>query len=149
MVQKEVAGRIMAKPNTKDYGAYTVKLAALAEVTGSFNVSRQNFLPPPNVESTVIQLVRRGNSENKSGSGGDSDKVAAAPALLGVVADAAFAERRKTIRNSMKSTLSKYGYNPEAVNQLLQQASIDPNRRAESLTLAEFTVLAQALQQIS
>jgi len=74
MVQREVAERMMAKPGTKTYGAYTVKLSMYAKPVGHFPVSAGNFFPPPRVESTVIRLDRqiRGGGTQKPQNGIDA-----------------------------------------------------------------------------
>ncbi|MCL2632683.1 MAG: 16S rRNA (adenine(1518)-N(6)/adenine(1519)-N(6))-dimethyltransferase RsmA, partial [Coriobacteriia bacterium] len=129
MVQREVAGRIMATEGSKEYGAYTVKLALLATVKGSFAVSSNSFLPPPRVESTVLRLERNAPEDSLSAESWQQARV---------VIDAAFATRRKTIRNSMRIALANSEWSPETIDQALAQASIDGSRRAESLSLAEF-----------
>ncbi len=85
MVHKEVADRIAAVPGTKAYGAYTVKLSLYGEVTGRFEVPPRCFMPAPHVDA-----------EGEGAASADAAAVARA-------VDAAFAQRRKTIRNSMSS----------------------------------------------
>jgi 16S rRNA (adenine1518-N6/adenine1519-N6)-dimethyltransferase len=130
MVQAEVADRMMAKPGTKSYGAYTVKLALLASPEGSFKVSPSSFLPPPRVDSTVVQLVKNNTSRLTL----DTDHAR-------LIIDAAFANRRKTIRNSMRSALENTGINAAQIDQALAIANIDPSRRAETLSIDEFRKL--------
>ena len=117
---------MMAQPGNKDYGAYTVKLALRAKSTGSFPVSRNCFLPAPHVDSTVIRL----------------DRVSGYPRQLveetSVLAEAAFAQRRKTIRNSMGSFFKAQCRAPEEVDALLQQAGIEPGVRGETLSVEDF-----------
>ena len=91
MVQREVADRMAATPGTKNYGAYTVKLAMYAKPAGSFPVGPGSFMPPPHVESTVLRLDRV--------EGHASSKVVKAACRM---ADAAFFARRKTIMNSCR-----------------------------------------------
>lgn len=136
MVQAEVASRMCAVPSTKEYGAYTVKLSMLAHAAGKFGVSEGNFFPPPRVKSTVIRLDR--NAEAL-----DPQIVEAAFK----VADAAFATRRKTISNSMK-TYCKGAPNAlggMAVEELLYQAGIDPRCRAETLEPEAFIRMARII----
>lgn len=150
MVQREVAERIMAEPGTKEYGAYTVKLGLLTRVAGSFNVSPQSFYPPPRVSSAVVRLERR---EFRLA----SSERTVPPQLItcaSMLADAAFFQRRKTIRNSLRA----YGAAHEAalheqgeqeltanrVDVLLAAANIEPTRRGESLTLENYLTLAAA-----
>lgn len=95
MVQKEVAQRMCAQPGTKAYGAYTVKLSLLARPVGMFSVAPSNFFPAPHVESTVIRLDRL--------SAGDVPyQPYELPAITRAI-EAAFANRRKTIFNSMRT----------------------------------------------
>lgn len=95
MVQKEVAQRMCAQPGTKAYGAYTVKLSLLARPVGMFSVAPSNFFPAPHVESTVIRLDRL--------SAGDAPyQPCELPAITRAI-EAAFANRRKTILNSMRT----------------------------------------------
>jgi 16S rRNA (adenine1518-N6/adenine1519-N6)-dimethyltransferase len=131
MVQAEVADRMCASPGCKEYGAYTVKLGLLARTDGRFNVARTCFLPPPRVDSAVLRLVRH--------------PVSADPVLLATavrVADAAFAQRRKTLRNSLKAAL---GIDADVLDRVLATADIDGSVRAETLAVADFVSLAEAL----
>lgn len=144
MVQKEVADRMAAEPGTKNYGAYTVKLRLYAQPAGRFPVSPNNFFPPPRVDSAVIRLNRRPVMD-ASGAPLDANVVRAACTM----ADAAFASRRKTLSNSCKTYFAGRGAQGGAVAQhlpeLFERASIDPKRRGETLSLAEFVQLGQEL----
>ncbi|WP_337368401.1 16S rRNA (adenine(1518)-N(6)/adenine(1519)-N(6))-dimethyltransferase RsmA [Senegalimassilia faecalis] len=144
MVQKEVADRMAAEPGTKNYGAYTVKLRLYAQPAGRFPVSPNNFFPPPRVDSAVIRLNRRPVTD-ASGAPLDANVVRAACTM----ADAAFASRRKTLSNSCKTYFAGRGARGGAVAQhlpeLFERASIDPKRRGETLSLAEFVQLGQEL----
>ena len=104
MVQKEGADRMAAAVGTKNYGAYTVKLGLHAEPAGRFPVGPGNFFPPPRVDSAVIRLNRR--VPLMADGAPATPEVIAAAAL---VADAAFANRRKTIANSCKTYFSGRG----------------------------------------
>ena len=104
MVQKEVADRMAAAVGTKNYGAYTVKLGLRAEPAGRFPVGPGNFFPPPRVDSAVIRLNRR--VPLMADGAPATPEVIAAAALI---ADAAFANRRKTIANSCKTYFSGRG----------------------------------------
>ena len=104
MVQKEVADRMAAAVGTKNYGAYTVKLGLHAEPAGRFPVGPGNFFPPPRVDSAVIRLNRR--VPFMADGAPATPEVIAAAALI---ADAAFANRRKTIANSCKTYFSGRG----------------------------------------
>lgn len=144
MVQKEVADRMAAEPGTKNYGAYTVKLRLYAQPAGRFPVSPNNFFPPPRVDSAVIRLNRRPVTD-ASGAPLDANVVRAACTM----ADAAFASRRKTLSNSCKTYFAGRGAQGGAVAQhlpeLFERVSIDPKRRGETLSLAEFVQLGREL----
>ncbi|MGV8083504.1 MAG: 16S rRNA (adenine(1518)-N(6)/adenine(1519)-N(6))-dimethyltransferase RsmA [Coriobacteriia bacterium] len=134
MVQSEVAARMAARPGSKDYGAYTVKLRLIAEPAGTFAVARTCFLPPPRVDSAVLRLVRKPLAE---------DKQLLADAFR--VVDAAFAQRRKQIRNSLKATLHA---SAEVVDAALAEAHIDGSVRAETLAPERYLVLAAAFRSM-
>ena len=130
MVQAEVADRMAAAPGTKDYGAYTVKLALRAHVAGRFSVPPTCFTPKPHVDSAVVRLERNCAAEE-------------AVVLLDAackLADAAFAQRRKTIRNSMKSRLDA-----ATADAALAACGIDPTTRAETLSPGAYLRMASAL----
>ncbi len=132
MVQAEVADRMRARPATKDYGAYTVKLQLYAQVGESFGVAPSCFYPAPHVDSTVIRLVRAPLVEDETTLERAAD-----------LADAAFAQRRKTIRNSMQTR-----YDAQTIDALLEACEIDPGVRGETLAPQDFLALAQAYRQI-
>lgn len=132
MVQKEVADRIAAQPGTKAYGAYTVKLSMYGEVTGRFEVSPRCFMPAPHVDSAVVRIDRVSDDGRRA-------------ALVAHVVDAAFAQRRKTIRNSMGAN----GFNKELLDAALAQAAIDPTARAESLSREDYKRLAFAWSEVA
>ena len=129
MVQAEVADRICAEPGSRTYGAYTAKLALLARVTGRFEVGPGNFMPPPHVDSAVVRIDRAPLVD------------AARVATVSTVIDAAFAQRRKTIRNSM----SALGFARDALDAAFVACGISPTCRAETLAPADFVRLAEAL----
>jgi 16S rRNA (adenine1518-N6/adenine1519-N6)-dimethyltransferase len=132
MVQAEVAERMAATPGRKDYGAYTVKLRLRARPAGRFMVSRGCFLPPPRVESTVLRLERAPLTS-------DPQLVADAAA----VADLAFAQRRKTIRNNLRAAFA----DTSAVESGLAEAGIDAGLRAEAVAPEAYLRLAAALRE--
>lgn len=143
MVQKEVADRIAAVPGTKAYGAYTVKLSLLAGVTGRFEVPPRCFMPAPHVDSAVIRLERRARPapdepvecQGRPGDDG-TDR-----AFTARVVDAAFAQRRKTIRNSMAAS----GFDKDVLDRALEASAIAPTVRAETLSTEDFVRLAGEL----
>lgn len=144
MVQREVADRICASPGTKAYGAYTAKLALWGGVSGRFEVGHGCFFPPPRVESAVVRIDRHrtvrppdllGAGDAPSSSGGtlsDDDLMQVADVI-----DAAFAQRRKTIRNSMSAA----GYDKDLLDEALGRAGISPTCRAETLAPEDFVRL--------
>ena len=132
MVQREVAERIAAEPSSKAYGAYTVKLGLLAKTVEQFGVSPQCFYPPPRVDSSVIRLERVR----------PYDELVATASML---ADAAFFQRRKTIKNSMQAYFAAHDLNKDSVGELLAAAQIDPTCRGETLSPEDFLNLASEL----
>lgn len=141
MVQAEVADRIAAKPSTKAYGAYTAKLSLFAQVTGRFEVGPGNFMPPPRVNSAVVRLDRT-IARNPV-----TSKLLSEEELLHTmrVIDAAFAQRRKTIRNSMSAS----GFDKDMLDQAFLATGIAPTVRAEVLTSQDFICLAAALEPLN
>ena len=141
MVQAEVADRIAAKPSTKAYGAYTAKLSLFAQVTGRFEVAPGNFMPPPRVNSAVVRLDRT-MARNPV-----TSKLLSEEELLHTmnVIDAAFAQRRKTIRNSMSAS----GFDKDKLDQAFLDTGIAPTVRAEVLTSQDFICLAAALEPLN
>ncbi|WP_279483271.1 16S rRNA (adenine(1518)-N(6)/adenine(1519)-N(6))-dimethyltransferase RsmA [Aureimonas sp. SK2] len=124
MFQKEVAERIVAGPDDDHYGRLGVLCGWRTDAQILFDVSREAFTPPPKVTSAIVQLV---------------PKAAPLPARLADVervTAAAFGQRRKMLRQSLK---------PVGGEALLQRVGIDPTRRAETLSVAEFVALANAL----
>lgn len=131
MVQKEVAERMMAKVGTKDYGAYTVKLRLFAEPVDWFFVGRNNFLPAPRVDSAVIKLKKHDRL--------DGEVSAKILNNACVAADAAFASRRKTILNSMKTYFGNA--KSDMICKWLQACGIDPLIRGEKLDTEDYVTL--------
>ncbi len=143
MVQAEVADRMTATPGGKNYGAYTVKLALFAQPCGQFGVAPGNFYPPPHVESTVVRLDRHVPIDDDGTP--LTHKVIEAAAIM---ADAAFAYRRKTIANSFKTFFAERGDEGTRVigslPTIFAQAGIDAGCRAEVLSTQDFIRLAKA-----
>ena len=137
MVQAEVADRICANPGCKSYGAYTAKLALYGEVTGRFEVPPTCFMPAPHVNSAVVRIERR-QATDEAGwplSAGELDATAH-------VIESAFAQRRKTIRNSMGTS----GFDKVALDEAFAATGIVPTARAETLAPSAFICLAAALE---
>ena len=137
MVQAEVADRICARPGSKTYGAYTAKLALLARPTGRFEVGPGNFMPPPHVDSAVVRLDRTPMADPASGEPLSAERAA----RVAEVIDAAFAQRRKTIRNSMGAN----GFEKDALDAAFAACDIAPTARAETLSPEDFVRLEGAL----
>ena len=136
MVQREVADRIAAHPSTKTYGGYTAKLALFGQVTGRFEVGHGCFFPPPRVESAVVRIERA----PMEGAGGQPLDTVSLEGVARVI-DAAFAQRRKTIRNSMTAS----GYGREELDAAFVATGIAPACRAETLAPRDFVRLWEAL----
>lgn len=130
MVQKEVGERLCAKPGSRTYGAVTVMVQYLATASRAFDVGRRAFTPPPDVDSTILHLVPYKERPIQ----------AKDDAMMRRVVKAAFSQRRKTLRNS----LAGLGANKASIAAALEKAGIDEQRRAESLSVAEFVALSDA-----
>jgi 16S rRNA (adenine1518-N6/adenine1519-N6)-dimethyltransferase len=129
MVQAEVADRLCAPPGSRVYGAPSVKLAWYATARPAGTVPRSVFWPVPNVDSRLVAFTRH-----------DPPATAASREEVFALVDAAFAQRRKTLRAALAGWA---GSAPEA-ERLLRAAGIDPGARGESLGVAEFARLAAA-----
>jgi 16S rRNA (adenine1518-N6/adenine1519-N6)-dimethyltransferase len=129
MVQAEVADRMCAPPGSRVYGAPSVKLAWYATARSAGTVPRSVFWPVPNVDSRLVAFTRR-----------DPPATAATRSEVFALVDAAFGQRRKTLRAALAGWA---GAAPEA-ERLLRAAGIDPGARGESLSVAEFARLAAA-----
>jgi 16S rRNA (adenine1518-N6/adenine1519-N6)-dimethyltransferase len=130
MLQKEVVDRLAAAPDTSDYGRLSVMIQSRLYVEALFDVPPQAFHPPPKVDSAVVALTppERPRVDVRD------------PALFAQTVQAAFAARRKTLRNNLKDIVAA---------EQLQALGIDPNRRAETLTLEEFARIANARSAIA
>jgi 16S rRNA (adenine1518-N6/adenine1519-N6)-dimethyltransferase len=128
MVQKEVADRLAAGPGSRTYGVPSVKAAWYGQVRPAGSVSRTVFWPAPNVDSGLVALERR-----------DPPPQADRAAVFSVV-DAAFAQRRKTLR----AALSGWAGSAAAAETILRDAGVDPRARGEQLTVEEFARIAAA-----
>jgi 16S rRNA (adenine1518-N6/adenine1519-N6)-dimethyltransferase len=126
MFQQEVAERIVAAPDTAAYGRLSVLAQWRAEARLALRVHRSAFTPPPKVMSAVVHIVPTAAPEGVD------------PPLLSRLTAAAFGQRRKMLRQSLKAV-------PGAVA-ALEQCGIAPERRAETLSVADFVALARALR---
>lgn len=128
MVQKEVGDRFKAKPKTKDYGSLTVYLNYYFDVRKVIQVSKNVFLPKPNVDSIVIEFKRKEKLlflKNED-------------LFFKLVRDS-FSQKRKTIKNNLK------GYDLEKIEKVLQKSAFSLTSRAEELSLEIFVEIANAL----
>ncbi|WP_340560825.1 16S rRNA (adenine(1518)-N(6)/adenine(1519)-N(6))-dimethyltransferase RsmA [Streptomyces sp. GSL17-111] len=130
MVQSEVADRLAAPPGSKVYGVPSVKAAWYADVRRAGAIGRSVFWPAPNVDSGLVSLVRR-----------DPPATSAGRAEVFAVVDAAFAQRRKTLR----AALSGWAGSAAAAETALRGAGISPQARGESLTVEDFAAVAEQL----
>jgi len=128
MVQAEVADRMTAAPGSRVYGVPSVKLAWFASARRAGVVPRTVFWPVPNVDSGLVAFTRRPPSEPD-----------VAREEVFAVVDAAFAQRRKTLR----AALARWAGGPAAAERILREAGVDPGARGESLTVSEFTRIAR------
>lgn len=132
LLQKEVTDRIAASPGGKEYGVLSVLLQLHADVDVPHHVPSGAFTPPPEVESAVVRLERRDSPRADPGD----------EALFRKVVKGAFAQRRKTVANSLKGAGVAAA---DALARAFEQAGIDPGRRAETLSVEEFAALTRAL----
>ena len=133
MFQKELADRLKAGPGTKDYGRLSILLGYYAEVEKLLDLGGEVFFPRPKVGSTVLKMVFKEKPE---------------PALLShavfvKVVAAGFAQRRKTLQNTLRSV-----WPANQVAAILESIGVDPGRRAETLSVAEFVHLANAFYNL-
>jgi 16S rRNA (adenine1518-N6/adenine1519-N6)-dimethyltransferase len=131
MLQKEMADRIMASPGTKEYGALGVMVRTYADASTVVKVPAGSFVPPPKIDSTVLRLVPLAEPRAKITDHAHYSKVV----------HAAFGQRRKTLRNALRAV-----FPDEAVDRALAETTLDGQRRGETLDLAEFARLAEALR---
>jgi 16S rRNA (adenine1518-N6/adenine1519-N6)-dimethyltransferase len=130
MVQKEVAERLAADPGSRTYGIPSLKARWYGEVRMAGNIGRNVFWPEPNVDSALVRVDRREQPTCES-----------SREWVFKVIDTAFAQRRKSLRGA----LAQLAGSPDAAEQALRAAGIDPGRRGEALTLPEFIALADSL----
>lgn len=131
MTQKEVGERLAARPGSKVYGQASVVVAYHATAAVSAHVSRRAFYPVPRVDSVIARLVRRSELPDVSF------------ADLRGVARAAFAQRRKTLRNALGPLAGSVA----AAERVLERAGVDPRARAEQVDLDDFLRMARALRE--
>lgn len=129
MVQSEVADRLAAEPGSRAYGVPSVKAAWYGDVARAGAVGRTVFWPAPNVDSGLVHLVRRDPPASRAGREG-----------VFAVVDAAFAQRRKTLR----AALARWAGGAARAEEVLRAAGVDPALRGERLDVAGFVAVADA-----
>lgn len=135
MVQKEAADRFAARPGSPACGAVSSAVSYYARVEKLFNVSPGNFIPAPKVDSTVIRFIPYAKPP-----------VEADEALLMRTIRGAFAQRRKTLLNSLSSEFGEYG--KEQLREAVERAGLSPSCRGETLSLEQFAALSRTLQKL-
>jgi 16S rRNA (adenine1518-N6/adenine1519-N6)-dimethyltransferase len=131
LVQKEVADRLSAAPGTKEYGALTVNVAAVAKAETLFKVPAGAFSPPPKVESAVVRITPLATPLVSA----DEER----PFRL--LVQSAFGMRRKQMRRVLRSL---YGIDAAAADAILAATGIDPEVRPETLSPAQFALLLRS-----
>ena len=135
MMQKEVADRISAQPNTKAYGSLSIAVQYYMTAKVAFVVPRTVFVPAPNVDSAILKMVRR------------SEPLVAVKDedFFFKVARLSFVHRRKTLWNNLTGAFGKSEEVKERLTRALEQADIKPSVRGEALSIADFARLSDAL----
>ena len=136
MMQKEVADRISAQPNTKAYGSLSIAVQYYMTAKVAFIVPRTVFVPAPNVDSAILKMVRRPEPAVAV----EDEK------FFFKVSKASFTHRRKTLWNNLTGYFGKTEEVKEKLTKALDQAGLSPSVRGEALSLAEFASLADALK---
>ncbi len=134
MVQLEVAERLAARPGSRTYGVPSVKAAWYGDVRLAGTVSRSIFWPVPNVDSGLVRIDRR-----------EPPAVEVSRAEVFACVDAAFAQRRKTLRAALKG----WAGSADAAEAALVEAGIDPRTRGEQLDVEQFAALATARTRVT
>ena len=137
MMQKEVADRISAQPNTKAYGSLSIAVQYYMTAKVAFSVPRTVFVPAPNVDSAILKMVRRDQPAVEV----QDEK------FFFKVSKASFVHRRKTLWNNLTSHFGKSEETKGKLTAALERADLSPSVRGEALTLADFARLADALKE--
>ena len=136
MMQKEVADRISAQPNTKAYGSLSIAVQYYMTAKVTFIVPRTVFVPAPNVDSAILKMVRRDQPAVEV----QDEK------FFFKVSKASFVHRRKTLWNNLTSYFGKSEATKGKLTAALERADLSPSVRGEALSLEEFARLADALK---
>lgn len=134
MVQAEVADRLAATPGSKIYGVPSAKVAWYASARRTLTIGRNVFYPVPNVDSALVKIERRPQPDT-----------AATREQVFAVIDAAFAQRRKTLRQALAGLAGSAG----AAQEALERAGVSPTARGETLDIDQFAAVAQQLNAAS
>jgi len=137
MMQREVADRISAQPNTKAYGSLSIAVQYYMTAKVAFIVPRTVFVPAPNVDSAILKMVRRDQPAVEV----QDEK------FFFKVSKASFVHRRKTLWNNLTSHFGKSEETKVKLTVALEKAELSPSVRGEALTLADFARLADALKE--
>lgn len=129
LIQKEVADRLCAQPDSKTFGALSVRVQYLADCELVCPVPAKAFYPPPKVESAVVRLRPRA-----------IETPAKDPKLLDQIVRQGFSSKRKMLRNNLKDTIDS-----DRLSDLLTQLEIDPQIRAENLSVSQWILLSDRL----
>lgn len=138
MMQKEVADRISAEPNTKAYGSLSIAVQYYMTAKVAFVVPRTVFVPAPNVDSAILKMTRR---EQPLVQVKDED-------FFFRVSKISFIHRRKTLWNNLTSHFGKADETKAKLEQALEIAEIKPSIRGEALSISKFAKLADALKEV-
>ena len=136
MMQREVADRISAQPNTKAYGSLSIAVQYYMTAKVAFIVPRTVFVPAPNVDSAILKMVRR----NQPAVEVQDEK------FFFKISKASFVHRRKTLWNNLTSHFGKSEETKSKLTAALERADLSPSVRGEALSLEEFARLADALK---
>lgn len=137
MMQKEVGERLNAEVGTKAYGSLSIVAQYYTETSKVLTVPKTVFLPPPNVDSIVVKLMKRDQPIVEVE---DEDK-------FFKMSKAAFGQRRKTINNNYQSLFTNGKENKQIILDWLESSNIDPRRRGETLSIKEFAHLYNELKK--
>lgn len=137
MMQKEVGDRVTAVPNTKAYGSLSVFIQFYMQTQRVMRIPKTAFIPQPNVDSLLVKFSKK--DQDLQPDLIDRD-------LFFDIVRGSFSRRRKTILNSLSSSMTKF--DKQIVEYALEQSNIDKNRRGETLSVQEFVALSNAMHQI-
>ncbi|MES3702876.1 16S rRNA (adenine(1518)-N(6)/adenine(1519)-N(6))-dimethyltransferase RsmA [Staphylococcus arlettae] len=139
MMQKEVGERLNAQVGTKAYGSLSIVAQYYTETSKVLTVPKSVFLPPPNVDSIVVKLMKREAPQVQVDNENEFFQLT----------KAAFSQRRKTINNNYQSLFKEGKKNKALIAEWLESSGIDPKRRGETLSIKEFALLYNNLKKFS